>query len=490
MTVTNAGEAHSEAFVTLTERNYRVFPKIKALVERSADRALKLLYARIGSHIVTAQLLPNAEIRNRAAGAQYRHWISLFSGQFDAAAKARSANIGEVHSRVGLAPTYYIGGYALVLEEVISAALTSGLHTRLNGREMATIIATLVKTAFLDMDAALSAYSVAEQRDRTKVLTCLGEALAKVANCDLRAQLDDLPAGYAALAEDFHTMRRRISEIIEQIADAADNINTGAGQISAAAHDLAIRTEQQSSSLATTTSVMQEITQGMIDCAANAKQVNLSVAQANIQASKGGEIVESAVAAMDKIKSSSLEIAKITEVIEAIAFQTNLLALNAGVEAARAGEAGKGFAVVANEVRALAHRTTESAKNIKELISKSGADVHEGVELVGQTGKALEQIIQQVSAATSQAHEISEFAEKQANSLQTVSRSVAEMDVTTQQNAAMVEESNAASHALNSQANLLKQLVDKFVLERRDKLRPPGENAAWKRGQSHQRRAA
>ena len=490
MTVTAVEESQPEDFITLTDRNYRVFPRIKSLVERSADKALKLLYARIGSHSVTAQLLPNADIRNRAASAQYKHWVSLFSGEFDSPAKARSANIGEVHSRVGLAPTYYIGGYALVLEEVISAALTSGLHTRLNGREMGNLIATLVKTALLDMDAALSAYSVAEQRDRTTVLTSVGEAMAKVANCDLRAQLENLPAGYKALAEDFHTMRHRISDIIEQIADAADNINTGAGQISAAAHDLAIRTEQQSSSLASTTEVMQEITQGMIDCAANAKQVNHSVSQANIEASKGGEIVESAVAAMDKIKNSSLEIAKITEVIEAIAFQTNLLALNAGVEAARAGEAGKGFAVVANEVRALAHRTTESAKNIKELISKSGSDVHEGVELVGRTGKALEQIIQQVSTATEQAKEISEFADKQASSLQSVNRSIAEMDVTTQQNAAMVEQSNAATRALDSQASTLKQLVDKFILERREKMRPDGDKSTWKRSLVSGRRAA
>ena len=235
---------------------------------------------------------------------------------------------------------------------------------------------------------------------------------------------------------------------------------------------------------------MQEITQGMIDCAANAKQVNHSVSQANIEASKGGEIVESAVAAMDKIKSSSVEIAKITEVIEAIAFQTNLLALNAGVEAARAGEAGKGFAVVANEVRALAHRTTESAKNIKELISKSGSDVNEGVELVGQTGKALEQIIQQVSMATEQAKEISEFADKQASSLQSVNRSIAEMDVTTQQNAAMVEQSNAATRALDSQASTLKQLVDKFILERREKMRPDGDKSTWKRSLVSGRRAA
>lgn len=478
-----------QAFVDLTEQNYKVFPKIRSLVERAADKALSKLYTRIGSHPVTASLMPNKAIRDRAASAQYHHWVQLFSGEFDAAAKARSANIGEVHARVGLSPSYYIGGYALVLEEIIGAALSGGIHKRLNGREVGAMIGTLVKTAMLDMEAALSAYSTAEQRDRNMVLASVGDALAKVADCDLRAQLNDLPAGYTTLAEDFQSMRRRISEIIEQIADAADNINTGSGQISAAANDLAMRTEQQSSALASTTDVMKEITEGMITCAANAKQVNHSVANANTEACKGGEIVESAVTAMDKIKSSSEEIAQITEVIEGIAFQTNLLALNAGVEAARAGEAGKGFAVVASEVRALAHRTTESAKNIKELIAKSGTDVHEGVELVGQTGKALEQIIQQVREATTQAQEIAEFADRQADSLKRVSRSVAEMDVTTQQNAAMVEESNAASRALTNQANTLKQLVDRFLLERREKRRPAGEQGMWKRSFSGRKAA-
>lgn len=470
-----------QEFATLNERNYKAFPKVKSLIESTARKALDVLYARIGSHPAAAKLLPTQQARDHAASAQFTHWINLYSGEFDAAARQRSEHIGNVHARVGLSPHFYIGGYALVLEELINAALSKGIHTRLNGRELGNVIGTLVKTALLDMESALGAYFAAEERNRLAVIHSLGEAMAKVADGDLRTGLGELPAAFAKVGEDFHAMRHRISEVISQMTEAADNINTGSNEISAAADDLAIRTEQQAASLASTTEVMGSITEGMIACAANAKQVNHSVSQANVEACKGGEIVDHAVSAMDKIKASSVEIAKITEVIEAIAFQTNLLALNAGVEAARAGEAGKGFAVVASEVRALAHRTTESAKNIKELISKSGTDVDEGVDLVGKTGKALEQIIQQVSEATRQAKEISEFAENQANSLQRVNRSVAEMDVTTQQNAAMVEQSNAASRALTGEANALKNLVDRFLLERREKLRPAGDTGSWKR---------
>lgn len=482
-----------QEFVGLSDQNYKAFPRIKSHLERFSGRALEKLYSRIAAHPVTAKLLPTKEARAGAASAQARHWQELFTGKFGDAARGRSQKIGQVHSRIGLTPPFYISGYALVLEEMIVAISTQGIHMRLSGKELGNVIATLVKTALFDMNEALAAYFAAEEEQRNAVIHSLGQALAKMATGDLRAQLEDLPRTYAQLAHDFHAMRHQISSVVSQMADAADSINTGAGEISSAAADLATRTEQQAAALAHTTAIMRSISDGMQDTAANAKEVDRSVSRAHLQAQEGGAVVEQAVGAMDKIKASSSEIGQITEVIEAIAFQTNLLALNAGVEAARAGEAGKGFAVVASEVRALAHRTTESAKNIKELISKSGADVDDGVDLVGRTGVALEQIIQQMSEATRQAQEISQFAEQQAESLKGVSRGISEMDLTTQQNAAMVEESNAASRTLSDQARALTGLVGQFQLERRSELRPEGEpQRTWRRShaESPQRKVA
>ncbi len=469
--MTSAGKTTEKPFVTLSERNYRVFPKIKAVIDRFAGKALERLYAQISAHDEAAGLLPTEQMRKGAAAAQLRHWQELFSGPFDAQAIGRSEKVGQVHAQVGLSPSLYIGGYATVLEEIIAQMMSQGLHTRLSGRQTGAVVGTLVKTAMLDMAAALSAYFLAEEQARVATIDTVGDALAKMATGDLRVQLDDLPDAYTRMAEDFHNMRRQFSEMVSQMANAADNIDTGASEISAAADDLAVRTEQQAEVLARTSEVMREITQGVQTTAANAKDVDASVSGANDQARQGGEIVKNAVAAMDKIKASSEEIAQIIDVIEAIAFQTNLLALNAGVEAARAGEAGKGFAVVASEVRALAHRTTESAKNIKELIGKSGADVIQGVDLVGRTGSALEQIIDKVSEATSQAREIAMLADAQATSLQQVSSEIEQMDFTTQQNAAMVEESNAAARTLSNEATLLTRIVGQFTLERRDRAR-------------------
>jgi len=448
-----------EAFTTLVDRNYRTFSRIKKFIDRNAGKALERLYARIAEHKATAGLLPTVQMRKGAADAQLRHWLDLFSGPFDAAARQRSEKIGETHARVGLSPSLYIGGYAMVLEHLIEQRLSGPV---LNGRAAGAELATLVKAALLDMEAALSAYAQKETQAREKVLSSLGSALAEMARGNLSVQLTGLPPAYAQLADDFEAMRRKMGGIVQEMAGASGNINTGATEISDAATNLAVRTEQQAAALARTSEVMQDITKGMGRTAENAKLVDASVSHANDQAQRGGEIVRNATQAMDKIKTSSSEIATIIEVIEAIAFQTNLLALNAGVEAARAGEAGKGFAVVASEVRALAHRTTESAKNIKELITTSCDDVDQGVVLVSQTGAALEQIIQQVSEATVQAREISAVTTAQAVSLQQVSQTVAEMDLTTQQNAAMVEESTAAAHSLSQEAQMLAGLVGRF----------------------------
>lgn len=450
-----------EAFTALSDGNYRTFPRIKQFIDKHAGKALERLYARIAEHGAASRLLPTAGARRVAADAQLRHWGNLFSGSFDVPAQQRSAKIGETHARIGLSPSLYIGGYAIVLEYLIEQRL-SGFRTLLKGRTAGIELATLVKTALLDMDAALSAYAEAETQAREKVIGAVGEALAQMAKGDLSVQLTGLPPAYAQLTEDFELMRRKMGGIVQEMAGAAGNINTGATEISDAATNLAVRTEQQAAALARTSEVMQDITTGMGRTADNAKKVDTSVSQANDQAQRGGEIVKNATQAMDKIKASSSEIATIIEVIEAIAFQTNLLALNAGVEAARAGDAGKGFAVVASEVRALAHRSSESAKNIKKLITTSCEDVDQGVVLVGQTGVALEQIIQQVSEATVQAREISAVTTAQATSLQQVSQTVAEMDLTTQQNAAMVEESTAAARSLSQEAQMLAGLVGRF----------------------------
>lgn len=478
MAIGERPDSRQSQFVQLTQDNYAAFPKIRSLIDRFAGKALDRLYARISGDRATASLFKSAEQRNRAAQAQLLHWKQLFAGHFDARQIERSEHIGRVHSRVGLEPKYYIGGYALVLEELIEQTLRRNLFLRLSGRRSGKVVSTLVKAALLDMDAALSAYFNAEAEARKQVIDTVGQALARIADGDLRAELKGLPEAYKQIAVDFHRMRHEMSSMVVEMADAAENIDAGSNEISSAAGDLAGRTERNAEGITRAAEVMRGVTGGVLQTAGAVRDVNTSITEISAQAEHGGAIVTSAIGAMDKIKASSEEIAQITEVIESIAFQTNLLALNAGVEAARAGEAGKGFAVVASEVGALAHRTTESAKSIKSLISKSSADVHDGVDLVGRTRVALEQIIAKLGGAKEQAGEISTQAEAQARSLKAVSDEIQKMDSSTQQNAAMVEQSNAASRALSNEARRLTSIVSRFALERRSAFREPKQGPA------------
>ena len=267
---------------------------------------------------------------------------------------------------------------------------------------------------------------------------------------------------YDSLRVDFNDALEELNGVVGRVSRSATSVNTGSTEISTAADDLARRTEQQAASLEETAAAMNEVTQSVRSASENARTANQAVGQAMDEATNGGKVVGEAVTAMGDIEKSAQEISQIINVIDGIAFQTNLLALNAGVEAARAGDAGKGFAVVANEVRALAQRSADAAKDIKQLITESNVQVEKGVSLVGKTGEMLTRIGEQVEQISGLVSGISAAAESQAASLQQINIAVGDMDKMTQQNAAMVEESTAASRSLASEAAELAELVARF----------------------------
>jgi len=291
----------------------------------------------------------------------------------------------------------------------------------------------------------------------------IAQGLSRLAKGDLQQRLDTPLSGkFEPLRLDFNRSVEALEKMTTSIAVSASTIQSGAGEISAAADDLSRRTEQQASSLEETAAALEEITATVKKTAEGAKHARDVVANAKVDADKSGAVVREAMAAMTGIDKSSKQISQIIGVIDEIAFQTNLLALNAGVEAARAGEAGRGFAVVASEVRALAQRSAEAAKEIKGLISTSTAQVDQGVLLVTQTGQALERIVAQVMEINDVIVNIAASAGEQATGLQQVNTAVADMDQVTQKNAAMVEETTAASHALVGEAGELGKLMAHF----------------------------
>ena len=300
-------------------------------------------------------------------------------------------------------------------------------------------------------------------KEQLVVVEEVGIALKALAAGDLTAQISAaFPASSQRIKDDFNEAVSSLHETMQAIGANTEAVRTGAEEINQASDDLSRRTEQQAASLEETAAALDEITATVRKTAEGADETRTIVAAAKADAERSGEVVRQAVTAMNGIESSSKQISNIIGVIDEIAFQTNLLALNAGVEAARAGDAGRGFAVVATEVRALAQRSADAAKEIKTLISASGAQVASGVHLVGETGKALGRTLEQVEQINHLIGEIAASAKEQATGLHQVNTAVNQMDQVTQQNAAMVEQATAASHSLAGEATELAELVAQF----------------------------
>jgi len=293
----------------------------------------------------------------------------------------------------------------------------------------------------------------------------LAQALNRLSDGDLSANLsrpfrDDLER----LRGDFNRVVDRLRDTMSEVATSASSIGANANQMRSAADDLAKRTEQQAASLEETSAALEEITSTVRNATSRAEEASRMVSHAKDYTEQSAGVVRDATDAMGRIEDATAEIGKIINVVDEIAFQTNLLALNAGVEAARAGEAGKGFAVVAQEVRELAGRAAGAAKDIKALVTRSSHEVQTGVDLVKATGEALTRIGDDVLKINDHVHAIFTSSREQSTGLTEINTAIGQMDQATQQNAAMVEESTAASHSLASDAETLNRLMSQFQI--------------------------
>jgi methyl-accepting chemotaxis protein len=297
-------------------------------------------------------------------------------------------------------------------------------------------------------------------------LNDIASVLAAISRGDLTHTITNNYEGtFGQLKNDTNTTVQRLQTMIEQIKNATDNIYSGSKEISSGNNDLSHRTEMQASHLEKTATRIKQLTETVRQNMNNAKQANNKVTKAVDSAMQGGKVVDDVITTMNNINESSNRIEDIITVIDDIAFQTNILALNAAVEAARAGDQGQGFAVVAVEVRNLAQRSALAADEIKKLIADSVSKVNGGTQLVGQAGKAMTQIIEAIEEVTKIITEISVASEKQNNDIIQINQAINEIDSTTQQNAALVEESAAAAESLEEQAQMLVSSIDSFKTE-------------------------
>jgi methyl-accepting chemotaxis protein len=468
------------AFMGLDDKARGALRDLQPVIRKNVGPALEAFYAKVRGNPETRKFFGDEKHMQAAAGRQQSHWDLISRADFDDTYVKAVRTIGQTHARIGLEPRWYIGGYAVVSEHLMRATIDAlwpkGFMAKGDPAKAGDAISSLMKAVMLDMDFAISIYLETIEAERVRlegvrqanehsqnvVVQALGDALDRLAQGDLVGRFSaQVTPEFQKLKDDFNNAVGILEEAMSRVSEASEGIRSGADEIGAAADDLSRRTEQQAASLEQTAAALDEITSTVRRSAAGAKQAQDVVAGAKGEAEKSGIVVDQAVAAMGEIETSSRSIGNIIGVIDEIAFQTNLLALNAGVEAARAGEAGRGFAVVAQEVRALAQRSADAAKEIKTLIANSTAQVDRGVGLVGQTGEALRGIVSKVAEIDALIEQISTSAQEQATGLNEVNTAVNQMDQVTQQNAAMVEETTAATHSLKGQtAELIKQVAE------------------------------
>jgi len=317
---------------------------------------------------------------------------------------------------------------------------------------------------------AAQAKAAEEQRksadEQEGVVRALTAGLGRLSGGDLTFHLaDDFPPAYRAVKDEFNLTITRLRETIEVLSASAREVSNASTEISASTTDLSQRTEQQAATLEQTSASLQEISEVVRSNAENARQASASAGNACDIAERNGKVAARAVEAMARIEESSRRIADIIGVIDEIARQTNLLALNAAVEAARAGEAGRGFAVVAAEVRSLAQRSSQAAKDIKELITNSSGQVQDGVDLVNTAGAALSEIVASIKAVADVVSDIAVASGEQATGLDQVNRALSQMDEVTQQNSELVEQNAATAKTLDHEAQTMDEQVSFFRID-------------------------
>ena len=471
------------AFMRFDERSRSALRAIGPVIEAEISTALGRFYSQVRVFPETRGKFRDDTHMAGAERAQAAHWRRIAQADYGETYVRDVERIGRAHVEADLAPQWYIGGYALVAEELIRGVIAKRAKGLFNSAksdaELADGLSALTKAVFLDMELAISTYlnileeerealeveREAAERRQAEAVKAIGAALSRLAAGDLSARVEgDLAPEFMGLKSDFEQAAGALGEAMRAVEDSAGDIRGSADEIARSAVDLSERTEQQAATLEETAAAVEELTSAVGRTAKSAQEVSSRVGEASAEAERSGQIVTRAAEAMTKIEAQSQQVNQILGVIDEIAFQTNLLALNAGVEAARAGDAGKGFAVVAQEVRALAQRSADAAKEIKSLITESSRQVGEGVELVGQTGDALRGIVAKVGGIDELVTAIAASASEQALAIGQVNSAVNQLDRVTQHNAAMVSQSTEATHALRVEAADLSNRVSAFRL--------------------------
>ncbi|WP_375196450.1 protoglobin domain-containing protein [Sphingobium sp.] len=451
-------------FFGLDERQRRILRASRPILERCIGPALDHFYARAGATPETARFFRDEAHRKSARAAQVRHWMHIVDARFDAGYHDSVRRIGSVHARIGLEPRWYIGAYALILEEIFRAVDRSRspfqrLLRRGGSGEMA---AALAKAALMDMDLSISIYFEEAAAERNQAIASLDGALVRLARGDLDRDVSGLPVAFTSLERSYNQTLANLRDTIGSVVRASGTIQDGAHDIAQTSEDLARRMESNAAALEQAAVTLGEV-EGRVKNTATGARETLTIAdEARTAMEQGKHGASDAVHTMHMVNDSARNIDTVIEGVDKIAFQTRVLAMNAAVEAGRAGEAGRGFAVVADLVRALAMRAEEEAQKAREGLSATQSEIAVAVEAVARVDDALTGAAVKFDRVHALIAQMTRDNAAQSNAISEINMVVGTMDRATQQNASMIEKASVAAQSLHDDATSLARQAGRF----------------------------
>jgi len=466
--------------------------EIRPVIDAALSASLDNFYDKLGGVSKLSGKFDGTSAMESAKARQADHWRILSSGNFTDDYYQRLQKLGEVHVKVGLEPDWYLVGYGIIVEGLVAHLvedfMKSHAETRRGRKSVPDIaplqhdIGVLIKLALLDAGLAVTSYldvlareraeqaRAEQQRQQDEMDAVLNNSLGAFARAlaegDMAYRLgDEVPEKYREMTDNLNMSMDTISSAVQEVRSRSRTVGGRTAEISRSINNLSERTAQQAASLEESSAALNELGQSVNETANASRTASGLVTQVQTSSEQSAGVVDSATKAMEEIAKSSGEIEQIVTLINEIAFQTNLLSLNASVEAARAGEAGRGFAVVAQEVRALAQRCADAAGTIKSLVTATQSQVQMGVDLVGQTKVALTSVRDQTTELAGLVSNIAHAATEQATGVNEVGSAVTEMDRITQENAGMVDKTNASTSGLNGDVDKVLEALNKFRTE-------------------------
>lgn len=439
------------------------------ILEPKLDKLLDDFYAAVTADSHMSRFFSDQAMMNRVQSKQKDHLLMLLSGDFSQAYVSSAKTTGLIHHRIGLPFSTYLAGYSNLISAVQLAVMRVGGGGMFSKGNSGKYVEVLNLAFILDIGVFVETYFEAQSAEWQTAVRYISNGIGDVAQQNLSNRIpgpqeSDFPKTYEELRGNFNNSLERLSDVMVTVRSASHEVSGYSEEIANGVGDLSTRTEGQAATLEETAAALTEITDNIRDAARKTQDVDDFVKKVKQGAEEGGVVAGRAVDTMQSIAESSRDISLKTGIINDIAFQTNLLALNAAVEAARAGESGRGFSVVAAEVRALAVRAGEAAKEIQTLITNNSRQIDEGVACVVEAGDALSQIVTDVGNVAENISEISSGYQEQSTGIEEINRGVSQLESVTQQNAALAEEATAATMGLQDRSEQLLSIIGGFHL--------------------------